>query len=43
MSVRTLQRRLMDFGLTYRQLRDEVRLELALDLLGRPEASLAEP
>lgn len=42
MSVRTLQRRLLDFGLTYSQLLDQVRLETALRLLERSEASLAE-
>jgi len=42
MSVRTLQRRLMDFGLTYRQLLDEVRLEMACGLMERSEANLAE-
>jgi AraC-like DNA-binding protein len=42
MCVRTLQRRLLDFGLTYSQLLDEVRLETACRLLERSETSLAE-
>jgi AraC-like DNA-binding protein len=42
MSVRTLQRRLLDVGLTYSQLLDEVRLETACHLLERSETNLAE-
>ncbi len=42
MSVRTLQRRFLDFGLTYSQLLDEVRLETACRLLEWSETSLAE-
>jgi len=42
MSVRTLQRRLLKFGLTYSQLLDEVRLWTACRLLERSESSLAE-
>ena len=42
MNVRTLQRRLLNYGLTYRQLLDEVRFETACRLLERPETSLAE-
>ena len=41
-SVRTLQRRLLDVGVTYNQLLDEVRLETAYRLLLRAETSLAE-
>ena len=41
-SVRTLQRRLLDLGLTYRELLDEVRLETACRLMERSETSLAE-
>ena len=42
MSVRTLQRRLGDLGLTYGQLRDEVRLETACRLLDGSEVSVAQ-
>ena len=42
MSVRTFQRRLLDVGLTYHQLLNEVRLETAMRLLVRSELSIAE-
>ena len=42
MSVRTLQRRLLDVGLTYHQLLNEVRLEEAMRLLVRSEVSVTE-
>ena len=42
MSTRSLQRRLLNFGLTYSQLLDEVRLEVACHLLERTETSLAQ-
>lgn len=42
MSTRSLQRRLLKFGLTYSQLIDEVRLETACRLLARTETSLAK-
>lgn len=41
-SARTLQRRLLDLGLTYSRLLDEVRLETACRLLERSETNLAE-
>ena len=41
MSVRTLQRRLEDVGLTFQELVNEVRLEKAVRLLLRPGASVA--
>ena len=40
MSKRTLQRRLSDEGLSYRELVDEVRMELAMELLRAPENTL---
>ena len=42
MSVRTLQRRLGDLGLTYARLRDEVRLETACRLLDESEVNVAQ-
>jgi AraC-like DNA-binding protein len=36
MSIRTLQRRLHDDGLTYEAVMDQLRLERAVDLLGTP-------
>ncbi len=42
MSVRSLQRRLLQLDLTHRQLLDEVRLEAAHHLLERTETSLAQ-
>ncbi len=42
MSARTLQRRLLDLGLTYSLLLDEVRLETACRLLEQSETSLAK-
>ncbi len=42
MSARSLQRRLSDLGVTYSQIRDEVRLEAACILLQRTETSLAQ-
>ena len=42
MSVRSLQRRLADFGLTHSRLLDEVRLEAARRLLERTDTSLAQ-
>ena len=42
MSVRTLQRRLLDADLTYHQLLNEVRLVTAMRLLIGPEMSVAE-
>lgn len=40
MSERTLQRRLKEEGLSYRELVDEVRMELAMELLRAPEHTL---
>ncbi len=42
LSVRTLQRRLSKSGLTFDQLRNEVRLELAIRFLRRSRKSVAE-
>ena len=42
LSVRSLQRRLLQLDLTHRQLLDEVRLEAARHLLERSEKSLAQ-
>ncbi len=41
MSVRTLQRRLLDLGLTYHELLNEVRLEKAMQLLVRSDLTIA--
>ena len=41
-STRTLQRRLADEGLSYRDLLDELRYETALDLLQDPENTITE-
>jgi AraC-like DNA-binding protein len=42
MSVRVLQRRLSEFGLTYSQLVDEVRLELARRLFENSRLNLSD-
>ncbi len=42
MSVRSLQRRLLEIGLTHRRLLDEVRFEAACHMLERTETSLAQ-
>ena len=42
MSTRTLQRRLKEFGLTYRELLEKVRLELAEQYLNDPNYSITE-
>ena len=42
LSPRTLQRRLSDVGLSYKQLLDEARMETALHLLEQTEASMAK-
>ena len=42
MSVRTLQRRLVDSGTTFRSVSDEVRRQLALGYLADPAVSIAE-
>ncbi len=42
MSARTLQRRLADSGVTYQNLVNQARLELAQSLMGETSYSLAE-
>lgn len=42
MSVRTLQRRLVEVGLTYSRLLDDVRFTLAVSLMKNPEMKLIE-
>lgn len=41
-SVRTLQRRLRDFGLTYEEMLDDIRYGAALDLISARSASVTE-
>lgn len=42
LSVRSFQRKLKEFGKTYKQLLDEVRLELAKSYLKKPDLSISE-
>ncbi len=42
MSVRTLQRKLVDSGVTFRQVADDVRRRLAEEYLTQPKVSMAE-
>ena len=42
LSARTLSRRLVEEGTSFREIQDEVRHQLAVALLGDPSVSIAE-